>query len=47
MKFQGRFPDDVVFNQEILLDLYWLKEKPALSVVDAGTNFCASRFLAA
>jgi hypothetical protein len=47
MKFQVRFPDDVVFNQESLLDLYWLEKKPALSFVDAGTNFCASRFLAA
>jgi transposase InsO family protein len=47
MNFQVRFPDDVVFNQEVLLDLYWLDKRPALSIVDVGTGFCASRFLTA
>jgi hypothetical protein len=47
MTFQVRFPNEVVFNQEVSLDIYWLEKKPALSIVDAGTGFCASRFLAA
>jgi hypothetical protein len=27
------------------MDLYWMDKMPALSIVDAGTGFCASRFL--
>jgi hypothetical protein len=45
--FQVCFPDDVVFNQQVLFDIFWIDKRPALSVVDSGTNFCAARFLAA
>jgi hypothetical protein len=45
--FQVRFPDEVAFNQKVLLDLFWIDKRPALSVVDSGTNFRAARFLAA
>ncbi len=44
--FQIRFPDDVVFNSNILIDLMFLeKRSPVLHIVDAGTGFQAARFL--
>ena len=42
-----RFPDEVVFNMQVRTEIFWLDRKRVLSVVDAGTNFCASRFLSA
>lgn len=43
--FQVRFPDSVLFNQELRLDLVYLDGSPVLHVVDCGTNFNAARFL--
>lgn len=45
--FQVRFPDKVVFNNEILIDVMYLDNKPVLHIVDAGTNFMSARFLPA
>ncbi len=43
-------PDDIRFNQKILLDLMFLsdddgKSKPVLHIVDAGTKFQAAAFV--
>ena len=43
--FQVRFPDEVVFNKEIRIDLFFLDQAPVLSIVDVGTNFATGRFL--
>ena len=43
--FQVRFPDEVVFNKEIRVDIMYLNGIPVLSIVDAGTNFMSARFL--
>jgi hypothetical protein len=44
MNFQVRFPDDFVFNQEILLDLYWLEKKPALQLWTQEQTFARHAF---
>lgn len=43
--FQVRFPDDVVFNKSIRMNLMYLDGKPVLHVIDVGTNYSAARFL--
>jgi hypothetical protein len=40
-----RFPDKLIFNKEVRIDLVFLSGKPAFSIVDVGTNFVASRLL--
>lgn len=46
ISFQISTPDEVVFNQEVLLDLMFLdNRKPVLHVVDRGTCFQAASFL--
>lgn len=45
LNLQGRFPDGVVFNERISLDLMYLSGDPVLHIVDVGTNFSAARFL--
>ena len=34
--FQVSMPDDVVFNNEVIVDLMWLEGSPVLHVVDRG-----------
>jgi hypothetical protein len=47
MHFTIRTPEEVVFKQELRLDLMFLDErKPVLHVVDAGMTFQAAAFLA-
>jgi hypothetical protein len=43
--FRIRDIDDVVFNQELLIDIAYLDGLPILHVVDRGTRFSAARFL--
>jgi transposase InsO family protein len=43
--FRIRDIDDVVFNQELLIDIAYLDGLPILQVVDRGTRFSAARFL--
>ena len=43
--FQVRFPDRVVFNHEVRLDLCYIDSQPVLHIVDVGTNFNAATFL--
>lgn len=45
LSFKVRFPDSVVFNKRIALDLMYLSGDPVLHIVDIGTNFSAARFL--
>ena len=45
--FQVAFPDEVVFNKSIRLDLMYLDGKPVLSIADVCTNYSTERFLAA
>jgi hypothetical protein len=45
--FQVRFPNDIVFNKELRLDLMTIDGRPVLHIVDSGTNFSAARFLPA
>jgi hypothetical protein len=45
ISFQVRNVDDIVFNQEIRLDLMYIDGRPALHVVDTGTTFGAATFL--
>ena len=45
--FKVRFPDDVIFNRRVLIDLMWIDGNPVLHVIDAGTNFSAARFFPA
>lgn len=33
------YPDDIVFNHEIVVDLFWLEGRPVLHVVDTNTCF--------
>jgi hypothetical protein len=43
-----RTPDEVVFNQELRMDLMFLEDRqPVLHVVDSGTTFQAASFLTA
>ena len=44
--FQVRFPDEVVFNKSIYLDLMYLDGKPVLWIKGVGINYSAARFLA-
>jgi hypothetical protein len=44
--FQVRFPDDVIFNKELRLDLMTIYGRPVLHIIDTGTKFSAARFLA-
>jgi hypothetical protein len=46
ISFKVRFPDEVVFNKELRLDIMTINGKAILHVVDSGTNFSAARFLA-
>ena len=43
--FQVHFPDEVVFNKEISVDVMYLNGIPRLSIVNAGTNSMSARFL--
>jgi Reverse transcriptase (RNA-dependent DNA polymerase) len=43
--FKVRDIDDIVFNQQLLLDLFFIDRRPVLHVVDRGTRFSAARFL--
>ena len=46
--FQVTMPDDIQFNHEVILDLTWIEprpHKPALHVVDRGTNFSSALFV--
>jgi hypothetical protein len=43
--FQVRFPDDVIFNKELRLDLMTIDGRPVLHIIGTGTNFYAARFL--
>jgi hypothetical protein len=45
ISFQIRNVDDIVFNQEIRLDLMYIDGRPVLHVVDTGTTFGAATFL--
>jgi transposase InsO family protein len=49
--FQVRMPDEVFFNKEIRMDLMYLeeagKQRPVLTIVDAGTTFTSAVFLSA
>jgi hypothetical protein len=45
ISFQVRDVDDIVFNQEIRLDLMYIDGRPVLHVVDTGTTFGAATFL--
>ena len=45
--FQVRFPDEILFNKSIRLDLMYLDGKPVLSITDVVTNYSAAGFLAA
>jgi hypothetical protein len=46
LHFSVRSPDDVVFNQELLIDVMYIENRPVLHIVDRGTRFSAARFLA-
>jgi hypothetical protein len=43
--FSVRTPDDVVFNQKLLLDIMYINTRPILTIVDRGTRFLAARFI--
>lgn len=46
LRFRVSMPaDDLVFNQEISLDLFWLDGKAVLHIVDLGTGFSNAVFL--
>jgi hypothetical protein len=45
ISFQVRNVDDIVFNQEIRLDLIYIDGRPVLHVVDTGTTFESATFL--
>lgn len=45
LTFQVHFPNDVVFNKQVRLDLFYLDGKPVLHIINTGTNFPAARFL--
>jgi hypothetical protein len=45
IRFSVRTPDDIIFNQELLLDLIYIGQRPILHIVDRGTRFSAARFL--
>ena len=52
INFQIHQPDSTKFNQRVILDLMFLKDKkgisrPVLHVIDAGTRFSAAQFLKA
>jgi hypothetical protein len=42
--FQVHFLNEVVFNQELLLDIYRLEKKISLSIPDSGTGFLSLEF---
>jgi hypothetical protein len=44
-RFKFTLHDDMVFNYEVMLDIFYLDGHPALYVVDAATPFMAARFL--
>ena len=43
--FQVSMPDDIVFNNEVVVDLMWLDGKPVLHIVDRGTHYSAASFV--
>jgi transposase InsO family protein len=45
ISFSVRTPDDIIFNQELLLDLMYIGHRPILHIIDRGTRFSAARFL--
>jgi transposase InsO family protein len=45
VSFSVRTPNEVVFNQELYIDLMYIEKRPVLHVVDAGTRFSSARFL--
>lgn len=45
--FQVRFPDEVVLNKTIRMDLMFIDGAPILHVIEAGMNFSAARFVTA
>jgi Reverse transcriptase (RNA-dependent DNA polymerase) len=45
--FRIRDVDNVIFNQELYLDLFWIEKKPVLHIIDRGTRFSAAAFLPA
>lgn len=45
ISFSVRMPDDVVFNQELLIDIMYKDKRPILHIVDRGTRFSAAKYL--
>jgi hypothetical protein len=45
LRFSVRSGDDVIFNQHLLLDIMYIRGKPLLHIIDAGTHFSAAKFL--
>ena len=43
--FKVSFPQDIMFNRELALDLMWIRVKPLLHVVDLGTHFSSAEFV--
>lgn len=46
LTFKFWFRDDVVFNNEFWLDLFYHDGHPVLHVIDTDTNFLSTRFIA-
>ena len=44
-RFQVSIPGEVIFNQELALDLMWILSKPLLHIVDTQTHFSSAVFL--
>ena len=46
IRFKVSMPDnDIVFNHEIQVDLFWLDSKPAVHVIDRGTRYSIAKFI--
>lgn len=45
ISFSVRRPDEIVFNQQLLIDIMYFNSKPILHVADRGTRFSAARYL--
>jgi hypothetical protein len=43
--FKIRFPDEVVFNRELRMDLMFIDRQPILHIIDAAPGFQAAAFL--
>jgi hypothetical protein len=44
-RFKFSLKDDVSFNSEIIVDVFWIENKPIIHVVDEATRYQAARWL--